>query len=212
MGQEISTILLAAGESRRMGRPKLLLPWGGTTVLGKVIASFASGLGSKEPQETNPPQPNWEIVVVTGGDRQRVENLLEELAKEYPVRVVFNPEYAQAGMLSSLQVGLGSLGSTVAAALVGLGDQPQVRPETIRDIFAAYIHSRSPLVVPSFQQRRGHPWLVARSFWQEILELPASSTPRQFLQEHAGDTEYVPADESILQDLDTFEEYKRLRP
>ena len=212
MDAEISTILLAAGESRRMGRPKLLLPWGNTTVLGKVIASFAEGFKSAVSPEAGSRKSNWEIVVITGGDRPQVENLLKELAKEYPVRAVYNPEYAHSGMISSLKTGLQAIGPSVTAVLVGLGDQPQVRPETIREIRAAYIQTRARLVVPSFQQRRGHPWLVARSLWQEILELPAPTTPRQFLQKHADETTYVSADETTLQDLDTPEEYNRSRP
>lgn len=212
MNTQISTLVLAAGESRRMGRPKLLLPWGDTTVLGQVIAAFANGFTSADFQATESPRLDWEIIVVTGGDHLQLEILVQELARDYPVRAVFNPEYARSGMLSSLQAGLRALGPSAAAALVGLGDQPQLRPETIRNILSAYLRTHAPLVVPSFQQRRGHPWLVARSHWPEMLSLPASATSRQFLQTHSGDTEYVPADESILQDLDTPEEYGRLRP
>ena len=68
------------------------------------------------------------------------------------------------------------------------------------------------LVIPSFQERRGHPWLVARPLWPEILALPTSTTPRQFLNAHTGQVEYVPADESILLDLDTPEDYNHQRP
>ena len=96
--------------------------------------------------------------------------------------------------------------------MIGLGDQPQVREETIRDICAAYAENKSPLVIPSFENRRGHPWLADRSIWAEILALPISTTPRQFLNDHAGKIAYVEADGSILQDLDTPEAYNRQRP
>ena len=115
-------------------------------------------------------------------------------------------------MLSSIQAGLAGLGSGVLAAMIGLGDQPQIREETVRRICAAFFQTESPLVIPSFQGRRGHPWLAARPLWPEILALPTSTTPRQFINAHAGQIEYVSADESTLLDLDTPEEYDRQRP
>ncbi len=199
MGNNITAILLAAGLSSRMGKPKLLLPWGGMTVLGQDVSTFAAAGIEK-------------IVVVTGGARQQIEMLVSELAKDFPVRVVYNPAYAHGEMLSSIQAGLAALDSQSCAALIGLGDQPQVREETVRRICAAFVQTKFPLVIPSFQNRRGHPWLVARPLWPKILALPISTTPRQFLNTYAGQVEYVNADESILQDLDTPEDYARLRP
>jgi molybdenum cofactor cytidylyltransferase len=196
---EISAIVLAAGESMRMGRPKLILPWGRTTVLGQVVATFAAA-GIED------------ILVVTGGIRMQVEAEVARLAGQYPVRAIFNPGFAHGGMLSSIQAGLEALGPGIRAALIGLGDQPQVREETIRHIGAAFVKTQSPLVIPSFQNRRGHPWLVARSLWPEILSPRLSSTPSQFLSAHATRIKYVLADENILKDLDTPEEYDRQRP
>jgi molybdenum cofactor cytidylyltransferase len=199
MGNNISTVLLAAGLSSRMGQPKLLLPWGGTTVLGQVVSIFAAA-------------EIEEIVVVTGGAREQVEILVKELAMVFPVRGVYNPEYAHGEMLSSIQVGLAALGMQPRAALIGLGDQPQVQEETVRSLCSAFVQTGSPLVIPSFQYRRGHPWLVARPLWREILALPLSTTPRQFLNSFAGQVEYIAADQSILQDLDTPEDYFHHRP
>jgi molybdenum cofactor cytidylyltransferase len=68
------------------------------------------------------------------------------------------------------------------------------------------------LIIPSFQNRRGHPWLAGRNLWPEILALPPSTSSRQFLDAHAGQIEYITADESILQDLDTPEDYHRQKP
>jgi molybdenum cofactor cytidylyltransferase len=115
-------------------------------------------------------------------------------------------------MLSSIQAGLAALGSGVLAAMIGLGDQPQIREETVRRIGAAFFRTDSPLVIPSFQGRRGHPWLAAKSVWPDILALPTSATPRQFINVHAGLIKYVSADESALLDLDSPEEYDRQRP
>jgi molybdenum cofactor cytidylyltransferase len=197
---EISAILLAAGESRRMGEPKLILPWANTTVLGQVVATFAAA-GIED------------ILVVTGGARQQIEALVTRLAQKYPVRAIYNPDHEHGGMLSSIQAGLAGLDSRSCAALIGLGDQPQVREETVRRILSAFVQRESSLVIPSFQGRRGHPWLVARSLWPDILALPNSvTTARQFLDAHARQIEYVMADESSLKDLDTPKEYEQERP
>ena len=199
MTRVIAAILLAAGESRRMGQPKMLLPWGGTTVLGQVVATFAAA-GIED------------ILVVTGGAREQVESLVANLAKKYPVRAVYNPEHARGEMLSSIQAGLSQLGPEPCAALVGLGDQPQVLEATIRAICTAYLRTEAPLVFPSFEFRRGHPWLASRTFWADILALPQSTNPREFINHYSGRIEYVDAGASILDDLDTPEEYHRQQP
>jgi len=205
----ITAILLAAGESRRMGQPKMVLPWGSTTVLGQVVSIFSAGLSSGLDQQID---PDNEILIVTGGARTLVEVEIARLAKSYSLRVVYNPNYAVGGMVSSIQAGLMALGPGTRAALIGLGDQPQVREKTVRQICTVFTKKGSPIVIPSFQNRRGHPWLATRTVWPELLALPSSTTPRQFLDAHAGIIEYVPADESVLQDLDTPGDYNLYRP
>ncbi len=205
MTASISAIILAAGQSQRMGRPKLLLPWGDTTIRETVIASFAAGLARAELDQ-------WEILVVTGSAREEVEALVADMKASYQLHTIHNPAFAESEMLGSLQAGLRALGPGAEAALVGLGDQPQVRPETIQGICRTYHRTRSLLVVPSFHRRRGHPWLASRLVWPEIIALPSSATPREFLNAHANEVEYVPADESILKDLDTPDDYRRLKP
>ena len=197
--EQISVIILAAGVSSRMGQPKLIMPWGQGTVLAQVVGTFAqAGI--------------VDIVVVTGGAREQVEDALADLSGRVPVRPVYNPNFADNGMLSSIKTGLVAQNSRTRAVLIGLGDQPQVRAGTVEHICAAYLRSGSHLVIPSFNNQRGHPWLVDRILWEEILALPADATPRQFIQAHAGGVEYVPGDRSILQDLDTPQEYARQRP
>ncbi|MBN1451983.1 MAG: nucleotidyltransferase family protein [Anaerolineales bacterium] len=191
----ITALILAAGQSKRMGRPKMLLPWGKTTVLGQVIEVFkAAGIE--------------DILVVTGGAREQVDTLIGNSA-----RTVFNPNFAEGEMLSSLQVGLAEVRSEVEALLVGLGDQPQVQERSVRLVVEEYATSGSPLIVPSFQMRRGHPWLVARPYWDEILRMSPPETPRDFLNRHTSEIRYVEVnDPGILKDLDTPEDYLKSRP
>ncbi len=196
---EIAAVVLAAGRSTRMGQPKMALPWGATTVLGQVVLELAKGGVDR-------------ILVVTGGDRETVEGILRILSLPPGVALstIYNPDYAQGEMLSSLQTGLRAAGEGARAALVVLGDQPQIEAKVVGAILQAYAQSCPLLVVPSIHHRRGHPWLVDRSLWDEILAMSTSQTLRDFLQSHLGLIQYVEVDtESILMDLDSPQDYQR---
>jgi molybdenum cofactor cytidylyltransferase len=197
--QNIAAVILAAGLSRRMGTPKMLLPWGQTTVLGQVIATFAQAGVS-------------DTVVVTGGARQAVEAEAERLAQTFRLRFVHNPQSESGEMLSSLQCGLATLDLQAEAALVGLGDQPQLSLASVLSVVSVYESSVGRLIVPSYNLRRGHPWLVQRDFWEQILALKPPLTLRDFLNAHAVDIIYVEADQTILKDLDTPDDYLREKP
>ena len=193
----ISAIILAAGESKRMGQPKMMLKWGKTTVLEHVISVFANA-GIEN------------IIVVTGSTREQVEGVVAVAQANHPVRCVYNERFVEGEMLSSIQCGLRALTPKPEdAALIALGDQPQVREGSVRRVCKTFEETGSPLVVPSYHMRRGHPWLVARSLWDAILALRNPQTPRDFLNSHADEIKYVEVDdEGILADLDTPEQYR----
>lgn len=185
----IAAVILAAGRSARMGRQKLLLPWGDTTVLGRVID-----------------------VVCSAG----VEDILVVANKEtggafvHSARIVHNEE---GGMLRSMQLGVQAQSDSAEAVLICLGDQPQIEERSVRLVCEAYLKNKSPIVAPSHQMRRGHPWLLARSLWGEFLSLSPSSTPREFLKKHEAMIEHVEAGTAtILQDVDTPEDYLKFKP
>jgi len=191
----IAAILLAAGQSKRMGQPKMLLPWGQSTVIEQVITTFLKA-GIED------------LIVVTGGAREQVENVINP----YPVRKVYNKDHAAGEMLSSIQWGLRMMRDDSEATLIGLGDQPQIQEGSVRLICESYKDNPSSLIVPSFQMRRGHPWLVTRHLWSEILVLRPPESPRDFLNRHTNEIHYVSVDTpSILADLDTPEDYQRSR-
>jgi len=197
----IAAIILAAGESKRMGQPKMLLPWGEATVLEHVLSVFAEA-GIED------------IVVVVGALRDRLEAVVSGCEKRFPVRSVYNENFEKGEMLSSLQCGLRDLsGRTIGAALIGLGDQPQVQKRSVQLICNEYRERKPDLIVPSFQMRRGHPWLAARPLWNELLEMTPPESPRNFLNRHAGEIRYLNVDTpNILSDLDTPEDYRAARP
>jgi molybdenum cofactor cytidylyltransferase len=189
----VSAIVLAAGQSKRMGQPKMALPWGNTTVIGQVVKTLLQATLQ-------------EIVVVTGGAKEQVEHALEGL----PVRFIYNPDYGGGEMLHSLQTGLAACGEDVDAALVTLGDQPQMELDVVQLVIADYERTRAALVVPSYQMRRGHPWIIARSLWPEVLSLRPPATMRSLFSTLDGHIHYVLVGApTILLDLDTPEDYQR---
>ena len=186
----ITAIILAAGESKRMGEPKMLMPWGKSTVLQTVISTFQAASVK-------------DILVVTGGAHQQVEALIGKT-----VETVFNENYQMGEMLSSIQLGLSVKMREASAALICLGDQPQVEERSVRQICNAFLAQKSQIVVPSYQMQRGHPWLVARPLWDELMAMKAPKTPRDFLTKHSRAIHYVAVDTpNILADLDTPEDY-----
>ena len=192
----ITAIVLAAGSSLRMGRAKMSLPWGESTILGHVLKVIAAaGVEDR--------------VVVTGAAREEVE----EICRAAGVRTTHNSNYEAGDMLSSLQAGLRTMAPETQAALVVLGDQPGIEEAVARAVIQSHLQSRSALVVPSYGRRRGHPWLVARERWSTLLRMQSPDTPRSFLNAHSDSIQYVEAGSpSILDDIDTPEDYTKSRP
>ena len=192
----ISAIILAAGKSVRMGQQKMLMPWGKTTVLGKVIVAIQQA-GIED------------ILVVTGGARDEVEKIIAQ----YEIRTVHNENFASEEMLTSIQIGLRRQEAQSEATLICLGDQPQVEERSVRSVCDSFRGNSSSIVVPSYQMRRGHPWLVARELWGEVLRMHAPESMRDFLNNHKNDIFYVEIDTpSILLDLDTPADYLKYKP
>ncbi|MCC7209453.1 MAG: putative selenium-dependent hydroxylase accessory protein YqeC [Anaerolineae bacterium] len=193
--RRVAAVVLAGGLSRRMEQPghsKVLLPWDGRPII-RVIVDRLKRLRLDD------------LVVVTGHVAAKVRAALGD----EPVRFAHNKEYRQGDMLSSLQAGLRALGPHIAACLVVLGDQPQLDNRVVAELINAYAEGRGRIVAPSYQNRRGHPILIDRAFWKEILDLPVGGSPRDVINAHADDISYVPVEtDSILRDIDTPDDYR----
>lgn len=194
--KRVGAIVLAAGLSSRMKSPKLLLPWGTKTVIEQVVGVVLNAGVSQ-------------IVVVTGKWHVEIERLLTGL----PVQVLFNPRYEQAEMIDSILLGLDALDGDIEAGLIVLGDQPQLRSDVIERVLQTSEDDAIELLVPSYQMRRGHPWLVGRGLWPDILSLEPPANMRDFFSRKNAQIYYVTVETaSVLKDIDTPEEYERQRP
>ncbi len=194
---QLSTIILAAGLSTRMNQPKLVLPWGDHTILGTVITSFQKA-------------EMGEIVVVTGGYREVVE---KEAAK-YHVETVFNKDFENGEMADSLKTGLSFLMTKdTQAVFVALADQPGISSYDIEQMAKLYESQKPKMIIPSYEMRRGHPWLIDRNLWESVMQLHHPLTMRDFIEANKNEIVYYLVKQSnILDDLDTPEDYERLRP
>lgn len=192
----VAAIVLAAGLSTRMGGdvPKQLLPWGRHTVVQQVLDTLLqAGI------------PASRIFLVVGHARQAVEMA----TAGYGVQPVFNPNYGTGEMLTSLQTGLQALPPACTGALVALADQPQMQGAVVADVLDAFESGGwRQIVVPSYTMRRGHPVILPRWLWPEVLNLPAGATLRTVLERHQHAIHYVLVDTpTVLADLDTPTQY-----
>jgi molybdenum cofactor cytidylyltransferase len=185
-------IVLAAGESRRMGRPKALLPWHGATFVS-VVASrlLAAGLAP--------------VVVVVGAHADAIR------ASAIPegVTLVENPDW-RSGQAGSLRAGIASLPKDASAAVVALVDQPQLATDTIQRLIDAHRDTAAPVVRPTFNGRGGHPFLIDATVFPRILTAPPEATTFTMLQYFRESFHDVPFDnDSILIDFDTPDDLRR---
>jgi len=186
----IDAIVLAAGESRRMGMPKPLLRFGDTTFLEQIICTFRRCDVGR-------------ITVVLGSQAEAVRTSTDLSG----VDVVVNESYRD-GQLSSLTAGLKNTPNGTEAILLCLVDNPFLTIDVVGRIVGAFRESRKPIVVPVFHGRRGHPALFAAAVFGELLNAPAGEGARHVV--NADKTRVLEVDvpePAILTKIDTPEDY-----
>jgi molybdenum cofactor cytidylyltransferase len=193
----IPAIVLAAGRSTRMGRPKAALPIDGAdTFLTRIVRTFLeAGVD--------------EAIVVLGHDAAAIGESFA--ASGLPARVVVNPEYDR-GQLSSLKIGLAVVDRPgVPGALVTLVDVPLVSARTVRAVLDAYRRTRAPIVRPVSGSRHGHPFIVDRSLFGALRAADDAAGAKPIVRAHVSIAGDVPVDDDgAFTDIDTMEEYRRL--
>ena len=187
----MSSILLAAGESKRMGKPKELMPFGQSSIVEQTIDNL---LGSA----VN------EVIVVIG---HRAEEVIRLIATR-PVKLAVNPNYKQ-GMSTSIIAGLNLVDSQAQAVMLALGDQPAIDSQTINRLIKAFYTHDKGIAIPTYQGRRGHPIIFAVKYKEKLLELKGDIGGRQIVKDHPDDIlEVAVNSESILTDIDTISDYQ----
>jgi len=190
---EVAAVVLAAGWSSRMGAFKPLLPFAGDTVVGQVIASLkAAGIGR--------------VLVVAGHEAARLAPAVEARG----ATVVANPDFAE-GMITSIRAGIAALPDSVAAVMILPVDIPLIRPGTLARLAGLSVSGDTAVLRPTFRGRAGHPPVIARRLFAEIVASPTDASLRDILAGHRRETVEVPViDSGILTDMDYPEDYRRL--
>jgi molybdenum cofactor cytidylyltransferase len=183
-------IILAAGSSRRMGTQKMLLPYGGKTIIETVVDHV---LGSSVEH----------VLVVLGPEPHKIK---EALAGR-PVKFCHNTQHEE-GMLSSVICGFKALPREAEAALIYLGDQPNIPAEVTNLVLEAYNEELYGIVIPVYEHRRGHPLLVDMKYRREVEKLDLEQGLRTLRHQFPEDVLEVEVNEpGILLDIDTREDY-----
>lgn len=187
----ISAILLAAGQSRRLGRPKQLLPFGAKTVietcLDHLLASDAD-----------------EVIVVLGYGYQQIRAQIEYL----PVTCILNPDYSQ-GMSSSVKAGVRAISGDAQAVVVALVNQPLVTADVINQLISAYLQGGHRIIVPEFEGQGGHPILIDLVYRDEMLRIDPQIGLRQIIREHRDEIFKLPLEtDAVVRYLRTWEDYQ----
>ena len=187
-------IILAAGESKRMQALKLLLTFKGKTILEHSLDNvLRSGLDH--------------VLVVLGHEADRIK----EIIGNRKVSIVINHDFRD-GMLSSIKCGFRALTPHAEAALVYLADQPMIPPAVTDAVLDEWQKTGAGMVVPVNNGRRGHPLLVDMKYRYEVMELNPETGLRELLQKFPEDlVEVSVPDHSILEDIDTREDYMKMK-
>ncbi len=189
--KEVWAIILAAGASTRMKRQKLLLPFNGKTMIETVVENV-----------TNTVVTN--IMVVLGSHSEEIISIIGN----HNLHFCVNRNYMD-GMLSSAICGFRALPPEAKAALIFLGDQPQIPPQATGLVIDAWLHSQNGIVMPTFNGRRGHPVLIETRYKSEIEKLDPDKGLKTLSEKFINDVLEVKCNiPEILRDIDTPEEYE----
>ncbi len=189
----ISGVILAAGRSSRLGRPKQLLPLGGQPLLTHVVRNAAASALD-------------EVVLVLGHEAATIADAVGEWGQ----RVVINPDFA-AGQSTSVRAGLGALDPTTEAAIFLVGDQPQVGPDIVDAVVAAYRATGGSIVLPHYGGVPGHPVLFNRSLFPDLARVTGDEGGRSVVRTHQDLVVPVTlGDGPPPGDVDTAEDYAAL--
>ena len=184
----VTGLVLAAGGSSRLGKPKQLLPYGSATLLDHVLET-ARSCGFEQ------------LLCVLGGGADAVREVVDLSG----VQVVENRSFGE-GCSSSIGAALGAVNPRSDALVLLLGDQPGVQPATVAKLLAG--RGDAPLAACAYTDGRGHPLAFARIMFEELRALHGDRGVWKLLDRHAGEVVDVPINEPIPRDIDTWDDYE----
>jgi molybdenum cofactor cytidylyltransferase len=191
----IAGLILAAGESRRMGRDKALLTYRGRTFIENILQNLhAAGIEK--------------VTVVLGHHAALIQSKVDLST----AKVVVNQDY-QRGQTSSLQRGLASVATDQPdAVILCLVDHPAISTDVIKQFQEQFESTRPPVLIPTHNGERGHPVVISKELFPELLALMPGEPANTVIRKYRPQTEFVEvADRGILIDVDEPAEYERLK-
>ena len=195
----IAVLLLAAGESKRMGRNKLVMLLQGKPLASRALENLLAAAADR-------------IIVVLGHQAEETARAMEPLISRHPDRVttVVNKEFAR-GMSTSIRAGITALPEECQGALIALADEPFVEPQIVDALINAYRGCKGDILVPTFKGRMGHPVLFDRRYFPELAALKGDVGARSVVKAHEQDMIRLELNRpSVLLDVDDIETYQRL--
>jgi molybdenum cofactor cytidylyltransferase len=184
----VAGLVLAAGGSRRLGRPKQLLPYNGATLLDHTVATARACEFDQ-------------LLVVVGGEAGKVRERVDLSEAD----VVVNPGFG-AGCSSSIAVAMDHLDPRATVLVLMLGDQPGVVPATVRVLLAA--RGEAPIAVCRYDDGRGHPFAFGHTAFDDLRSLHGDKAVWRMLDERADEVEDVPVAGPVPLDVDTWADYE----
>ena len=189
----ILPVILAAGDSTRMGYPKALLPLGHELFITNILGVIRN-LGLPRP------------VIILG----RTAQIIQTQIQNWPADIRINPD-PDRGQLSSIQLGFSHVGPEFNAAMIWPVDQPVVSEDLVRRLVKLFQSSGSLIACPACMGKRGHPAIFHRSLFQEFMDAPLNEGPKKILLRHQNEIALLPTEESgTVIDIDTPDDYQTL--
>ena len=190
----IVAVVLSAGESSRMGRPKALLPIDGQTFIERIVAALKQTKVGK-------------IIVILGHNFRELEAKISHL----PVQILINTDYKQ-GQLASLQLAVRDLQADADCdgMLVHLVDHPYLAPALVQEMIRRFYETKKRIIVPRYHGKRGHPVIFSNALFSELLSAPVAEGAKAVVNAHRAETlEIDTQEEGIAVDIDTPELYQQ---
>jgi len=193
MSKFISGLILAAGQSSRMGQPKQLLPFRGTILLDWVMAQAEAASALDE------------VIVVLG----RAADEIQPRLRVTRAKVVVNPVFTE-GCSASYKTGIATLDPRAEAVMVLLGDQPGVESAVIDQVAQNWRQRGGTIGLTSYRDRQGHPMVFARELFDQLLQLQGDKAAWKILDAHPEWVRHINVDRFFPEDVDTMQDYETL--